>query len=294
MIKLKNKTMISLATTVALGISAYGACSANLDMGGNQIKNLAAPTDDSDSVTLEYMKDYIDSAVIDSMGPGYVEDADGNIYRTMVFGSKEWMIDNLRATTSPTGVATNVRKCNTAEWLDGNNTCYAPVSTDGDAADEGDLDVSKGYLYQWNAAMDGSTTAGARGLCPAGWHIPTDQDFQDLEKFFSTGTNVPDEPTNTGWRFGTDLDNSANGSAVVTEQVGTMMQKSTKLNLSMVGRRTNTSGVQDAIGDNVSFWGSAESGNNGLRRFISPTKAGVSRTYINKANGFSVRCVKDY
>ena len=37
-----------------------------------------------------------------------------------------------------------------------------------------------GMLYQFDAAMDGSTTEGAQGLCPKGWYIPSNNDWDDL------------------------------------------------------------------------------------------------------------------
>jgi uncharacterized protein (TIGR02145 family) len=37
-----------------------------------------------------------------------------------------------------------------------------------------------GGLYQWKEAMQYDTTQGVRGICPAGWHIPTLAEFQTL------------------------------------------------------------------------------------------------------------------
>jgi hypothetical protein len=37
-----------------------------------------------------------------------------------------------------------------------------------------------GGLYQWNEAMQWSTTPGTQGICPPGWHIPTYAEFQTL------------------------------------------------------------------------------------------------------------------
>ena len=38
-----------------------------------------------------------------------------------------------------------------------------------------------GMLYQWSAAMNGSATERAQGVCPAGWHIPSDCEWMFLE-----------------------------------------------------------------------------------------------------------------
>ena len=35
-----------------------------------------------------------------------------------------------------------------------------------------------GALYQWDEAMRYSTTEGVKGICPSGWHLPTDADGQ--------------------------------------------------------------------------------------------------------------------
>ncbi|MBZ0184237.1 MAG: hypothetical protein K8F60_17395 [Melioribacteraceae bacterium] len=37
-----------------------------------------------------------------------------------------------------------------------------------------------GRLYTWDAAMNGSTTEGAQGVCPSGWHIPTYNEYETL------------------------------------------------------------------------------------------------------------------
>ena len=38
-----------------------------------------------------------------------------------------------------------------------------------------------GGLYIWQEMMDGTNQAGAQGICPHGWHIPTDNDWKILE-----------------------------------------------------------------------------------------------------------------
>jgi hypothetical protein len=48
-----------------------------------------------------------------------------------------------------------------------------------------------GGLYQWNEAMQYTTTPGARGICPSGWHIPTIVEIAILS------STVGDDGTNT-------------------------------------------------------------------------------------------------
>jgi uncharacterized protein (TIGR02145 family) len=44
---------------------------------------------------------------------------------------------------------------------------------------------TKGGLYTWNEAMQYVTTAGAQGICPTGWHIPTDAEYYTLENYLT-------------------------------------------------------------------------------------------------------------
>jgi uncharacterized protein (TIGR02145 family) len=46
-----------------------------------------------------------------------------------------------------------------------------------------------GGLYQWNEAMQYVTTEGAQGICPAGWHLPTDGEWTTLTDYLG-GTDV--------------------------------------------------------------------------------------------------------
>lgn len=49
--------------------------------------------------------------------------------------------------------------------------------------------VTHGKLYQWSAAMAGSTTEGAQGICPTGWHIPTSAEFITLYNTINSNIN---------------------------------------------------------------------------------------------------------
>ena len=40
-----------------------------------------------------------------------------------------------------------------------------------------------GGLYQWDELMSYTTTEGIQGICPDGWHIPSDQEIMELEVY---------------------------------------------------------------------------------------------------------------
>jgi uncharacterized protein (TIGR02145 family) len=298
-----KKIILSGVVTIAMAGALYGACTGDLNLGGNYINQLktqgtdsTANTEEYRAANIKYVRDYV-SAYVDgnaTLPSGLIKDSEGNIYTTKLFGSKMWMTENLKigAHTTPNGKT--LRVCNATEWATNptDTFCYATSAANDAAADAGTQLANKGYLYQWNAAMDGNTSVGARGICPSGWHIPSDQEWQTLEGVMSSGSNVPASPTSTGWRFGTDGDGSANGSATSSEQVGMQMKLANKMNVLMAGYRS-TPGVQYYQGTSTNFWSSSESGGDAWRRTLSSSDAGVHRSAINKAYGFSVRCVKD-
>ena len=98
-------------------------------------------------------------------GVSTVRDVDGNIYHTTDVHGQCWMSENMRVGTMILG--------GTDQTSDGSieKYCYNNDLTNC---------ATDGGLYQWDEAMQYSTTEGAQGICPAGWHIPTDVEFYTL------------------------------------------------------------------------------------------------------------------
>jgi len=130
-----------------------------------------------------------------------------------------------------------------------------------------------GGLYQWDEAMQYSATEGARGICPAGWHIPTHAELQILSISPGvTGNSLKAVGQGTGGGTGT---NTTGFSALLG---------------GIRDRFTHFTGV------NTSFviWSSLEWAGGGARFLYLYTSSGnVNIDYDYKSNGFSVRCVGD-
>lgn len=97
-----------------------------------------------------------------------VSDIDGNNYQTVLVGSRCWMAENLRAT----------------RYSDGRDITNIYVYSNSYYPDADANMITFGLLYDWYDALD-SNIARTRspyvqGICPAGWHIPSESDFQDL------------------------------------------------------------------------------------------------------------------
>ena len=105
-------------------------------------------------------------------------DINGNVYHTVLVGSQCWMRENLRATKFP----------DNTEIAQGTYT-----STDPYYYDDSDSDIplaERGYLYNWSAAMHGAASSsaapsGVQGVCPDGWHLPSEAEWEVLKDYVS-------------------------------------------------------------------------------------------------------------
>ncbi|MDD4150892.1 MAG: fibrobacter succinogenes major paralogous domain-containing protein [Bacteroidales bacterium] len=196
-----------------------------------------------------------------------VDSRDSQSYPTVEIGGKCWMAANLNVGTQITE-ATNPTDNSQIE-----KHCYG---------DDSNKCALYGGLYQWDETMDYSTTEGAQGICPTGWHVPSDEEFKQLE--ISLGMSAADADLNNTWR----------GDA---QGVGTAMKEdgSSGLNIQLAGRKIGVFGFEGSAGY---IWCSTEgiaypSETHAMRRCWG-SSSGVGRyDSFSKTSSFSVRCVKD-
>lgn len=127
-------------------------------------------------------KDDIDDNDTTVLSENSFKDArDGNIYKTVKIGDQTWMAENLKylpIVVKPDTIP-NTEPCYYVYDYDG---------TDVAAAKETDNYRIYGVLYNWSAVMNGAASSntipsGVQGLCPAGWHIPSDAEWVQLLDF---------------------------------------------------------------------------------------------------------------
>jgi len=170
----------------------------------------------------------------------FTDTRDGKEYDIVKIGNQWWMAENLNYEISD------------GSW------CY----------DDDPLICNKfGRLYSWDAAVK---------ACPAGWHLPSDEDWKILEKNFGVPNTKLDE---IGWRSFEDEETSANYPG---------------FGMIMAGYRPYGDGAFDDINDDAYFWTSTSYDKvDAWKRTFDDNRKEVGRGFDSKRKGFSVRCVKD-
>ena len=107
-----------------------------------------------------------------------VKDVDGNKYDAVRIGKQVWMQSNLRTTHFRDG--SEIPQGTMQDWSRKNPYFYRPTLQDIPLYDE----KTWGCYYNWPAVND------ERGLCPKGWHVPTDAEWTEMEEFVGSKNHV--------------------------------------------------------------------------------------------------------
>jgi uncharacterized protein (TIGR02145 family) len=200
-----------------------------------------------------------------------VTDIDGNVYKTVQIGRQVWMAENLRTTRYRNGEDIPYARTDEA-WTTEEVGMRCAYEHDDALADQ------YGQLYNFYAVQD------ERGLCPSGWHVPSDEEWNELEG--ALGLSSVDAKQ-TGGR-------GIHGAAMKSEAWdGT---NSSGFSALPGGFRSYGSGFFSNGGLDGNWWSSSADGATYAwsRGLISLGLDGdVLRDSNYQENGFSVRCVRD-
>jgi uncharacterized protein (TIGR02145 family) len=202
---------------------------------------------------------------------------DGVTYDLVQIGGQCWFADNLATDQYRNGdlITTGLTNTNWANTTAGAYHIYANSSAN---------DATYGKLYNWFAVTD------TRGLCPIGWHIPSDCEWMYLEN--SLGMTVSDQILSDTWVRGTDQGGRLK-STTLWDAPNLGANNNTGFSALGGGYRwTNgTGGFLNSLG----YWwtATAPTSSNAWYRVLGANYATMNRINGGKRAGFSVRCVKD-
>ena len=211
---------------------------------------------------------------------GTVIDREGNVYKTIKIGDQWWMAENLKVTTYRNGDPIP-HVTDNGEWSDLRTGAWCAYDNDPANAD------TYGLLYNWYAVND------SRNIAPEGWHVPTDEEWKQLEMALGMSRSEADD---TGWRGsneGSKLAGNAdlwdNGALKNNAEFG-----SSGFSGLPGGYRYLDNGYFGSLGYYAYFWSSTEySSYDAWGRNLSYDSTDVYRYNYDKRLGFSVRCVRD-
>jgi len=219
-----------------------------------------------------------------------VTDYDGNTYQAVRIGDQIWMTQNLKVTHysdgSPIPFVEDDSNWNSLSLTDkayswSNNN----ISTGN----------TYGALYTWAAAMNGlesseTNPSNIQGACPSGWHLPSHNEWKQLEMYLGMSQVDAD---NSGWR-GTD-----EGGKLKIKGTDYWRSPNTGANNSS-GFTSIPSGYRIKEGTFLNifvyaiYWSATEGpSTHAWYRHLMYDKAKSGSNYHDKRTGLSIRCVRD-
>ena len=212
-----------------------------------------------------------DAVHAESLAYGVIADVQGNSYRTISIGSQEWMAENLNTSIYRNG-DTIASSLTNEQWNTADYGAWA------DYNDDASNRCPYGRLYNAWVVLD------ERGVCPLGWHVPTDDDWGILSEFLggslTSGGALKSAGTlesGDGW-WHEPNSNATNISGFSALPAGVR----------------NHSGYYYDQGHYSNWWSSSPYGVDQMWvRFASYDNPELTRISAVGQLGFSVRCLRD-
>ena len=193
-------------------------------------------------------------------------DIDGNQYDVITIGNQIWMKENLKVSKYRNGESIPTGLDNSA-WENTNMGAYAIYNNV-------NIDIY-GKLYNWYAVTD------SRGLCPSGWHLPSDREWTTLTNYLRGESVAGGKMKSSGTTYWIDPNTAATNESGFSALPGGF-------------RKFN--GDFSSIRDLAFFWSATEFDKyDAWARQLSNGSGDVGRRGFNfdKSVGASVRCISN-
>ena len=220
-------------------------------------------------------------------GAATVTDIDSNIYNTVQIGRQCWMKENLRVKHFANGE--NVPLGYT--YSQTNPYRYVPN-------DDTSTISLYGYLYNVAAVMHGSGSSnsnpsGVQGICPNGWHVPSDAEWLQLKNYMglqpqfhcdSNSNNIA-KALSSSYGWSTNMNTCA---------VGNNLSQNNAAGFSVIPAGLYYTNGYYQFGQYADFWTATWYDDYmAFHYFLGYDIAHVGRSYWDIDSGSSVRCLRD-
>ena len=252
--------------------------------------NSETPVDDGDGGEVTPNLEYPETAVV---LPQAVTDIDGNTYDAVQIGNQVWMSENLRTTRYAD--CTTIPIGSTISNIEPYRYVPGPYQSN---EENMSFVFHYGYLYNWPAVMHGESSStgnpsGVQGICPNGWHVPSDAEWTELTNYMTTlsiymASGNADHLAKAlaatwGWNSSSETDAPGNNPSI---------NNVTGFSALPAGYCTT---VHGDYGYNANIWSATKYNDyTAYYRRLEYDGAYVFRYYgSHQYTGFSVRCVRD-
>jgi uncharacterized protein (TIGR02145 family) len=215
-------------------------------------------------------------------GTSTISDVENNIYSTVQIGTQCWTQTNLKTSRYRNGDNIPTGLSNSA-WQNTTSGAYAIYNND--PVNDG----LYGKLYNHYAVTD------SRGLCPTGWHVPSDGEWNVLVKYLD-----PNADTVCGNCWQSPIAGGALKSTAMQPTPGgwsspnTGATNSSGFTAPPGGLRFNSGGGFVSMAESGCWWSSSvSSAPLAWGRDLYYGDSNVYRYYHGRTVGFSVRCCRD-
>lgn len=215
-----------------------------------------------------------------------LHDVDGNLYHAVQIGEQIWMKENLHTTHYADGTPIPAWK---DSWPRDSRFIINP-----------DLPSEFGYYYNWMAtvrcdSLKGKVPNDPQGVCPDGWHVPSDHEWKQLER--TLGMSEADLDIED-FRGTIAAKLCADHSWVVNENYNTPGNPNTKninySHFSALAAGMYSSDMFYTVGSKANFWSRTMfDESEAWTRSLDARDQKVGRSLFSKMLFYSVRCVKD-
>ncbi|MCF8366007.1 MAG: hypothetical protein K9H16_09510, partial [Bacteroidales bacterium] len=208
-----------------------------------------------------------------SCGDHITDSRDGNVYETVQIGDQCWMAENLNYDQSAYG----------------NDYCYDNETSNCDIY---------GRLYDWDAIMQGAASSsnnpsGVKGVCPDGWHLPSDAEWTELTDYVSSQPEYLCN-SNTSYIAKALAATSGWNPSTNTCAVGNDLEANNATGFAALPGGYYYSGSYLSLGSFGNWWSCTQyPSTKAWSRPMYYYNGSVIRVFNNEARGFSVRCLRD-